>query len=290
MLGTSMNGLGHQWLWAPGQGKAELSSGFDLDESDNREAVILANQELIRPVEYRRAAPGLVPFSSAWFDELEQKRYQRHGWWLPHALEFDRHAGESVLLLGAGLGNDAIRYARNGARPVIAVVPQDPISRLLQNLSRYNWPIDITYLDDDLPWPFPSASWDVICWNALYNPWQLQSCRLKEVCRLLKPGGKLIGLTPAYYDVAYWQDLLLPFQRVYWSRPPDPTTAPKLTCHQIRHLLDGFSNIGFTRRHLRRSELPHPWRLLPLSLLERLMGRVYVVKCVKPINPNNRPS
>jgi SAM-dependent methyltransferase len=283
-----MNGLGQQWLRITSQGKAELSPGFDLDEGDNREAVILANQELIRPIEYRRAAPGLLPFSSAWFDELEQKRYQRQGWWLPHALEFDRHPGESVLLLGAGLGNDAIRYARNGARPLIAVYPQDPVARLDQNLSRYSWPIGIIHLDDEMPWPFPSASLDVICWNALHEPWQLQPSRLMEVYRLLKPGGKLICLTPAYYDVAYWQDLLLPFQRVYWTRPPDPTTAPKLTSRQLRHMLNGFSEITITRRHLRRSELPHPWRLLPLSLLERLIGRVYVVKAVKPIAPGNR--
>ncbi len=288
MLGTGMNGLGQQRFWTASQGQVDSSSSFDFEENDNPEAVILANQELIRPVEYRRAAPGLVPFSSAWFDELEQKRYQRHGWWLPQALEFDRHAGESVLLLGAGLGNDAIRYVRCGARAVIAVCPQDPILRLHQNLSRYNWPIDIIYLDDERRWALPPASWDLICWNALYEPWRLQPYRLLEVHRLLKPGGKLICLTPAYYGVGYWQDLLLPFQRVYWTRPPDPTTAPKLTSRQLRHMLDDFSQITLMRRHLRRSELPHPWRLIPLSWLERLMGRVYVVKAVKPIALSNR--
>jgi SAM-dependent methyltransferase len=283
-----MNGIGHPWLLPTSQAKTEPPPGFDLEESDNQEAVILANQELIRPVESRRAAPGLVPFSSAWFDELEQKRYQRHGWWLPSALEFDRHAGERVLLLGVGLGNDAIRYAREGAQPVVAVGPQDPTHRLQQNLSRYNWPIDILYFDDDLSWPFPPASFDVVCWNALYTSWQLQPGRLTAVHHMLKPGGKLICLTPAYYDVAYWQDWLLPFQRMYWRRPPDPTTAPKWTSRQLRHLLEAFTDIRIMRRHLRRSELPHPWRLLPLSFLERMMGRVYVIKALKPIASNHR--
>jgi len=282
-----MNGIGHAWLWTTSQEQTGRFAGFDLEESENLEAVLLAHQELIRPVEPRPAAPGLVPFSSAWFDELEQKRYQRHGWWLPSALEFDRHGGERILLLGAGLGNDAIRYAREGARPVVAVCPQDPILRLQQNLSRYNWSIDIAYSDDERTWPFPPASFDVVCWNALYSPWQLQVYRLTAVRHLLKPGGKLICLTPAYYDVAYWHDLLLPLQRMYGKRPLDPTTAPKWTASQLRHLFADFTDLSITRRHLRRSELPHPWRLLPLSFLERLMGRVYVVKAVKPIVANS---
>src|SRR5262245_58425165 len=78
------------------------------------EPSILANRELIRPVSFRRAAVGLAPYSSAWYDELEQKRYQRHGVWLPSALEFGRHPGESLLLLGPGVGSDAVRYIRTG--------------------------------------------------------------------------------------------------------------------------------------------------------------------------------
>jgi hypothetical protein len=84
---------------------------------------LLANQELIRPGGYRRAAPGLVPFSAAWYDELEQKRYQRHGVWLPAALEFGRHPGESLLLLGPGVGSDAVRYFQTGTPVTVGITP-----------------------------------------------------------------------------------------------------------------------------------------------------------------------
>src|SRR5262249_38169656 len=72
-----------------------------------------ACRELPRPPP--RAARGREPFSAAWFDQLEQKRYARHGAWLPAALEFGRHPGESVLLLNPGLGGDAIRYQQHGS-------------------------------------------------------------------------------------------------------------------------------------------------------------------------------
>jgi hypothetical protein len=44
-----------------------------------------------------------------------------------------------------------------------------------------------------------------------------------------------------------------------------------------------FTEHWVSKRHLRRGELPHAWRILPLSLLERLIGRVLVLKAKKPI-------
>jgi hypothetical protein len=38
------------------------------------------------------------------------------------------------------------------------------------------------------------------------------------------------------------------------------------------------------KRHLRRSDVPHLWRWLPLPLLARLIGRVLVMKAFKPLS------
>ncbi len=229
-----------------------------------------------------RAAPGLVPFSTAWFEELEQKRYQRHGYWLPGALEFDRHAGERILLLGAGLGNDALRYAQAGAYPTIALGPEEPAAWVRRNLERHSYAIPCVPVGSP-PWPFADAYFDVVVWSGLYCPAGASPELRDEWFRLLKPGGKLIALFPAYYDTAYWQDRLLPLQWMYWQRPADPTTGPKMTARQVRRLLERFTEVRICKRHLRRSELPHPWRVLPLGVLERLMGRVLVAKALKPL-------
>jgi SAM-dependent methyltransferase len=244
---------------------------------------VLANRELIRPVGYRRAAPGLAPYSAAWFDELEQKRYQRHGVWLPAALEFGRHPGESLLLLGPGVGSDAVRYAKTGTPVTVGVTPFDHPDVVRENLARHALPARMVDVSGPRL-PFADGTFDVVTWNALYDPAPPDVVRVDELFRVLKSGGKVIGLFPARYDAGYWQDLLLPLQWVYWRRPADPTDGTKTTARRLRRTFAAFAKPGVGKRHLRRAELPHPWRVLPLVLLERLIGRVLVFKAFKPLS------
>jgi SAM-dependent methyltransferase len=243
---------------------------------------VLANQELIRPNGSRRAAPGLVPFSAAWYDELEHKRYQRHGVWLPAALEFGRHPGESLLLLGPGIGSDAIRYLQTGTLVTVGITGADQPDRIRENLTRHALPVRLVDVTGPI-FPFPDGTFDVVVWNALYDTTRPDPARVAELFRVLKAGGKLIGLFPARYDAGYWQDLILPLQWLYWRRPADPATGTKTTARQLRRVFADFTGHKVAKRHLRRAELPHPWRLFPLMLLERLIGRVLVFKAFKPL-------
>jgi SAM-dependent methyltransferase len=245
--------------------------------------VLLANRELIRPGGYRRAAPGLVPYSAAWYDELEQKRYQRHGVWLPAALEFGRHPGESLLLLGPGVGSDVVRYVQTGTPVTVGITPRDHPDLVRENLARRALPARLVDVGGPVL-PFPDGAFDVVAWNALHDPAPPDPARISELFRVLKAGGKVIGLFPAHYDAGYWQDLFLPLQWLYWRRPADPATGTKTTARQLRRLFGEFTRQKVAKRHLRRAELPHPWRVLPLILLERLIGRVLVFKAFKPLS------
>jgi SAM-dependent methyltransferase len=246
--------------------------------------LVLAGRELIRPpADRRKPARGPEPFTAAWFDELDHKRYARHGGWLPGALEFGRHPGESLLVLGPGIGSDAAHYLRTGTPVTIAFSPDDHPDLVRGNLARHGLtartvPLDGTHL------PVPDGAFDVACWNALYQPAADVPGLAEELYRVLKAGGKVIALFPAKYDAGFWQDVLMPLQQFYWRRPADPAAAPKRTGRELRAVFGQFAEHRVKKRHLRRSEITHLWRVLPRVVLERLIGRVLVLKAFKPIS------
>jgi SAM-dependent methyltransferase len=282
-------GFGHLKLFAdeppaePGSAvHAALSPGDGTGPATPLpDAHAAATRELIRPPALRRSRREAEPFSAAWFDELEQKRYHRHGAWLLRALEFGRHPGESLLVLGCGMGTDAVRYARTETNVTVATSPGEYPHVVRDNFARHGLPVEFAALDGPRL-PFADASFDVVTWNALYDA-APEPARLNELYRVLRPGGKVIGLFPARYDAGFWQDVLLPLRRLWFSRPPEPTTAPKTTARELRQLFGQFNETRVSKRHLRRGELPHAWRVFPLVALERWLGRVLVLKAKKPI-------
>lgn len=267
---------------SPGPDDATTPVPFAVPDAPRPEGHRAATRELIRPPSVRRARRECEPYSDEWFEELELKRYQRHGAWLDRALEFGRHPDQSVLVLGPGAGTDAVRYARHGMRVTVGTDAADCPRVVRENFDRAN--LRAEFEDVSGPrLPFADASFDVVALSALYAPALPTAERAGELFRVLRPGGKLIGLFPAHYDCAFWQGALLPLVRLWWTRPADPTTAPKTTGRELRQLFSAFGEHRVSKRHLRRGELPHLWRVLPLFVLERWIGRVLVLKAKKPI-------
>jgi SAM-dependent methyltransferase len=283
-----MDGVGHLKLFAeepadPSDFGTPLSVPVAPNLSASRpDPHIAATRELIRPPTVHRNRRDCEPFSAAWFEELEQKRYHRHGAWLSRALEFGRHPGEALLVLGCGMGTDAVRYARTGTNVTVATTPDEYPHVVADNFARHGLTAEFAKLDGP-KLPFADGAFDVVTWNALYDTAEPDPRRVDELFRVLKPGGKVIGLFPARFDCAFWQDVILPLQRLWWRRPPHPATAPKTTRRELRRLFARFPDSRVSKRHLRRGELPHVWRIFPLMLLERWIGRVLVLKAKKPI-------
>lgn len=242
---------------------------------------VLATRELLRPP-LVRAERHLEPFTRAWYEELELKRYQRQGAWLARWLEFSRHRGESILILGPGLGTDALQYERHGTHATIAVTPEDADDRLADHLHLRGTDVPLIHVKDAAALPVSRNQFDLVFWNALYTQADL-AITIAELYRVLKPGGKLFALFPAKLDVERWQRWLMPYRRLYRSREPRPTSGPRRSGREIRQALEKFKDRSIVKRHLRRSELPTVWRCLPLGLMERLMGRVLAVKAFKPV-------
>jgi len=63
--------------------------------------------------------------------------------------------------------------------------------------------------------------------------------------------------------------------------PKDPHP---FTSRTLKQLFSRFAEHRVYKRHLRRAEVPHLLRWLPLPVLERLIGRVLILKAFKPLS------
>ena len=64
-------------------------------------------------------------------------------------------------------------------------------------------------------------------------------------------------------------------------RKPGPDE--RYSGRRLRHAFHRFVEHRVYKRQLRRSEIPHVWRVFPTPLLSRVMGRVLVMKAFKPV-------
>jgi ubiquinone/menaquinone biosynthesis C-methylase UbiE len=225
------------------------------------------------------------PYSLQWFLDIERHRHSRQARWIPKVLEFAKHSGEKLLGLGHGLGTDWVQYAQHGAG--VIVCNNSPIQL---ELIRRNF--EVRHLHgrfvhaDATRLPLDSNSIDVAFLSTLdygrADPRQV----VDEVYRVLKPGGKVLAVTSARYDIDFWVKSVLFWYR--WLVPDTdahrkPGPDQRYSGRELCRLFDRFCEHKVYKRQLRRSEIPHVWRFLPTPLLSRFMGRVLIVKAFKPL-------
>jgi SAM-dependent methyltransferase len=229
-----------------------------------------------------RSTGAVEPYSLQWFLEIEAQRHGRQGRWIPRLLEFGKHAGETLLGLGDGLGTDWIQYARHQAHVVVCTPSPEQLTLVRRNFELRG--LAGRFLSaQPTSLPLESSSIDVVSVSGLLDEVADPHAVVNEVYRVLKPGGKVLVVTPARYDVDYWASLLVPWS--WWLRPRPAVPPPgRFSARRLHRLFGRFIEHRVYKRQLRRSEVPHAWRWLPLPLLERTMGRVLVLKAFKPLS------
>jgi ubiquinone/menaquinone biosynthesis C-methylase UbiE len=224
------------------------------------------------------------PYSLQWFLEIESQRHHRHGKWIPRLLEFAKHPGETLLGLGDGLGTDWLQYARHGADVVVCCPHAEQLGLIQRNFDLRGLPGRFLHVSPTCL-PLPNSSIDVACVSGLLDCSTEPRGIVEEIYRVLKPGGKVLTVSPAFYDVDFWSRLCMPWQPWLPNKgKPVATTPAGYSRRRLRLLFHRFCEHRVHKRQLRRSEVPHLWRWIPLGILERLMGRLLVLKAFKPLS------
>ena len=278
-------------------GLAAVRDFFDLPEAPAAEGKVpqgphnprefaqrLYAYEALNPPVSRRAVEDPEPYSLQWFLNIENQRHSKHGRWIPKLLEFAKHSGETLLGLGHGLGTDWAQYARNGAKVIVCSPSGSQLELVRRNFEVRG--LDGRFVNthpDRLP--LESASIDVACISSLFHGIDDAQGVIEEVYRVLKPGGKVLAVTPARYDVDYWFHFFFPWYRwVSKNRwEGNVKNSARFSARELKQRFGRFTEHRVHKRQLRRSEVPHLWRWLPLPILARLMGRVLVIKAFKPV-------
>src|SRR5262249_42124678 len=151
--------------------------------------------------------------------------------------EFAKHSGETLLGLGNGLGTDWIQYARHGAH-VVVCTSAEQLTLVRRNFELRGLPGRFLSAQPSCL-PLETSSIDVVSVSGLLDAVADRYAVIDEVYRVLKPGGKVLAVTPARYDVDYWSALLCPWRR--WLRPgAAPAAAVRFSARRLRRLFGRF--------------------------------------------------
>jgi SAM-dependent methyltransferase len=227
---------------------------------------------------------GAEPYTLQWFLNAEQQRYRRPGRWIPRLMEFSKHSGETMLGLGDGLGTDWVQYARYGARVVVCSPWWDQLSLVRRNFELRGLTGRFLHAQPSAL-PLENATVDVVCLSDLAQELADPKPVIEEIYRVLKPGGKVLGVLPARYDIDSWIGWSMPWQRWFGIKAEGrQRSKARFTRRKLRQMFARFVNGRVQKRQLARAEVPHLWRWVPLSFLERFMGHVLVYKAFKPLS------
>lgn len=145
--------------------------------------------------------------SREFFDEVERHRYQEYAPWMPKVMGFDDFAGARLLEVGCGMGTDLLQFARGGAQVTgIDLTPRSiEISR--QHLTLYDQAGDFANADCERL-PFANESFDVVYSNGVLHHTPDTAAAVREIHRVLRPGGLARVMLYHRGSLAYWLQLV----------------------------------------------------------------------------------
>lgn len=225
------------------------------------------------------------------FDSIERHRYSEYAPWMPRLMEFDKFGGKRLLEIGCGMGTDLLQFARGGARcTAIDLTPRH--IEIARHRFRLYDAKGAFMISDGERLPFHSDSFDVVYSNGVLHHTPDTAGALREVHRVLRPGGVAKIMLYHRNSLNYWLEIvlrrgLLGFEflrgrsaedimsRVVEHSDHDARPLVKVYSRkQTRALFGMFSEVAIDVEQLTRAELRFLSPLISESLFERLRKRI----------------
>ncbi len=238
------------------------------------------------------------PHTLEWYLEAEAYRYGEYAPWMAETMEFAQHAGERVLEIGGGMGTDLAQFAKHGAITTDVDLSAGHLQHAKENFDLRG--LTGTFIHHDAEaLPFEDDSFNLVYSNGVIHHTPNSAQLVREMCRVLKPGGRAIAMVYAENSLHYWYALVAA-QALFsglladysmgeiMSRSVEKTThgsrplVKVYTRERLRRLFSDFVDVSVVQRQLIAAELLRPLRWMSLPRAGELMGWNLIVKGRKP--------
>ena len=239
------------------------------------------------------------PHTKEWFLEAERIRYDTQARWMRATMEFDAHRDHDVLEIGGGMGTDLAQFAQNGARVTDVDLSSVDLMLAKENFAARGLDGQF-FVQDAESLVFDDNSFDLVYSSSVIHHTPNAHQLVREIWRVLKPGGRVIVMVYAENSIYYWRNLVWSIGinvgqlRKYsmgeiLSRTVDcngdgaPRPLVKVyTKERLCSLFSDFVDIELVQRHVIREEISRLAHWLPASTLSSMFGWNLVIKARKP--------
>jgi ubiquinone/menaquinone biosynthesis C-methylase UbiE len=143
-----------------------------------------------------------------YFDAIEEYRYRTEAPWMKEFIGFDRYAGKQLIEVGFGTGTDLLQFARGGAHVTGIDLTPRSIEIARRRFEVYGFPAEFVVGDCE-SLSFPDSSFDLAySFGVLHHSPDTQQA-VRELHRVLKPGGTAIVMLYNRRSLYYWGSLVL---------------------------------------------------------------------------------
>jgi ubiquinone/menaquinone biosynthesis C-methylase UbiE len=225
------------------------------------------------------------------FDTVERHRYTEYGPWMPQLMGFDKFRGARLLEIGCGMGTDLLQFARGGA----CCTGIDLTPRSIE-ITRHRFRLydadGAFMISDGEHLPFRDESFDVVYSNGVLHHTPDTAGAIREVHRVLRPGGTAKVMLYHRNSLNYWGDIVLRrgvvrgdflrgqsvaeiMSRIVEFSSHDARPLVKVYSRkEARDLFSLFRDVRIYVEQLLRAELRFLSPLVSEAMLERLRKRI----------------